>query len=185
METKIHAIELDADGRFACDAPGFDPDAPTLDNWTRDRCPDGLYQARYTGTRNAITGEWTGGNWVDAAAPDLLALAKEAKRAEINAWRAAEEAGGIDHAGHRWDTDAAARERIMAVALAGIEPPTGYWTDADNNDVPMTGEQLRALYGAILALGGRIHNWQRAMKEEVDALIQINAVKNYPVGWPD
>lgn len=183
--TKIHAIELDTDGRFVCDAPDFDPEAPTLENWTADRCPDGLYQARYTGTRND-TGEWVDGEWVDDAAPDLLAQAKAEARNRVNLWRDEQEQGGFDHDGHRWDSDTSARGRIASVAplcLVGIDPPTGYWTDADNIDVPMTAANFVALYTAMLTAGGAVHDRQRAMKTEVDALADVAAVESYVVGW--
>lgn len=180
--TNIHAIELDTEGRFVCDAPDFDPEAPTLENWTADRCPDGLYQARYTGTRSE-TGEWLEGEWLDDAEPDPLAKAKADKLAQVNRWRDEQEQGGFDHDGHRWDSDEVSRQRLMAVALAGIEPPTGYWTSADNIDVPMTGEQLRTLYGAMLVIGGQIHDRQRAMKAEINILQSVEDIQNFVVGW--
>lgn len=185
MENKIHAIELDAEGRFVCDAPGFDIEAPTLDNWTADRCPNGMFQARYTGARNAITGEWTDGDWVDDAAPDLLANAKASARSRVNLWRDGQEAGGFDWNGHRWDSDEPARQRIMAVALAGIEPPTGYWTDADNTDVPMTSGGMAALYQTMITIAGQIHDRQRQLKLAIDAATTVAEVEEIDIGWPD
>jgi hypothetical protein len=181
----LHAIELGSDGRFACDAPSFDPQAPTLDNWTADRCPDGLYQARYTGARNAITGEWTGGDWVDDAAPDLLAHAKASARSRVNLWRDQQEAGGFDWNGHRWDSDEPARQRIMAVALAGIEPPTGYWTDANNADVPMTLADMAVLYQTMIIIAGQIHDRQRQLKLSIEAATTVAEVEAITIGWPE
>lgn len=181
----IHVIELDSFGYFVCDAPGFDPADQNLSNWTKTRCPNGLYQARYTGTRNAITGEWTGGDWIDDAAPDLLALAKSAARGCVNDWRDEQEAGGFDWNGHRWDSDEPARQRIMAVALAGIEPPTGYWTDADNADVPMTSADMAALYQTMIIIAGQIHDRQRQLKLAIDAATTVAGVEAITVGWPD
>ena len=182
--TNIHAIELDADGRFVCDAPGFDPEAPTLENWTADRCPDGMYQARYTGTRSE-TGEWLEGEWLDDAAPDLLAQAKATARNRVNLWRDEQEQGGFYHDGHRWDSDELSRQRLMAVALAGIEPPTGYWTSADNVDVPMTSGGMAALYQTMITIAGQIHDRQRQLKLAIDAATTVAEVEEIDIGWPD
>ncbi|EJJ5356057.1 DUF4376 domain-containing protein, partial [Salmonella enterica] len=68
--------------------------------------------------------------------------------------------------------------------------PDGFiWTDADNNDVPMTAGELLNLSDAIdLAMftkGLQIHMRQRQMKEEVNKLTDAQAVLNYVVGWPE
>lgn len=54
--------ELDQTGYFVSAYPVVG-DVP-LENWTYDRIPNGLYEARYTGTR-LETGEWVDGEWVD------------------------------------------------------------------------------------------------------------------------
>ncbi|EJD0490370.1 DUF4376 domain-containing protein, partial [Salmonella enterica] len=63
------------------------------------------------------------------------------------------------------------------------------WTDADNNDVPMTAGELLNLSDAIdqamFTKGLRIHMRQRQMKDEVDKLTDANSVLDYVVGWPD
>ncbi|AEY01469.1 hypothetical protein GU3_08565 [Oceanimonas sp. GK1] len=105
------------------------------------------------------------------------------KHAEINTWRDSQELLPVEHAGYRWDADPTSRARIESVLLAGAMP-LDYWTDADNTDRPMTLEQLRALYAAIVQQGGRIHDRQRQMKTEVATLTTIEAVQAYPVGWP-
>jgi hypothetical protein len=107
-----------------------------------------------------------------------------AKHAQINAWRDQQELTTVAHNGYRWDADPTSRARIESVLLAGAMP-LDYWTDADNVDRPMTLEQLRALYAAIVQQGGRIHDRQRQMKAEVAALTTIDAVQAYPIGWPD
>lgn len=121
----------------------------------------------------------------EALSIHLLESAKSSKRGEINAWRSAQEEAGLILGGNKWDSDKTSFQRIMAVALAGAEPPTGYWTSFDNVDVPMTGEQLRELYAAMLTAGSQIHDRQRTMKTEVDALSDVAAVESYIVGWPN
>ncbi|ECH2931424.1 DUF4376 domain-containing protein, partial [Salmonella enterica] len=62
------------------------------------------------------------------------------------------------------------------------------WTDADNNDVPMTSGELINLSDAIdqamFTMGLKIHMRQRQMKEEVDKLTYAKSVLDYVVGWP-
>lgn len=103
--------------------------------------------------------------------------------ADINTWRDQQELATVEHDGQHWDADPTSRARIESVLLAGAMP-LDYWTDADNVDQPMTLEQLRELYAAIVQQGGRIHDRQRTMKAEVNALTTIDAVQAYPVGWP-
>lgn len=115
--------------------------------------------------------------------PPRLADYVGTKHVDINTWRDQQEQDPVEHGGHRWDADPTSRARIESVLLAGAMP-LDYWTDADNVDRPMTLEQLRALYAAIVQQGGRIHDRQRQMKTEVAALTTIEAVQAYPVGWP-
>ncbi|HAD5966827.1 TPA_asm: DUF4376 domain-containing protein [Salmonella enterica subsp. enterica serovar Typhimurium] len=126
--------------------------------------------------------------------PEMLAAAKSAKHAEINAWRDYQENGNYVFIlnGRNWDCSKASQDRlspVAAMARAGELPPGFFWTDADNNDVPVTTEELTALEGAMqknmVLVGFKIHERQRQMKEEVDALTDYTAVKSYAVGWPD
>lgn len=122
----------------------------------------------------------------EALAIHLVASAKAKKFDEVSAWRDSEERNGFTHAGHRWDSDEAATKRILSVApmcLQGIDPPTGYWTSADNINVPMNAAEFVAMYVAMLSAGGAVHDRQRTMKAEVDALSDVAAVENYTIGW--
>ncbi|MFP2768337.1 DUF4376 domain-containing protein [Oceanisphaera sp. KMM 10153] len=115
--------------------------------------------------------------------PAAITLHQKSKHAEINTWRNQQELATVEHNGQHWDADPTSRARIESVLLAGVMP-LDYWTDASNQDQPMTLEQLRELYAAIVQQGGRIHDRQRTMKAEVNALTTIEAVQAYPVGWP-
>lgn len=122
----------------------------------------------------------------EALATHLVASAKARKLDEVHAWRDSEERKGFIHAGHRWDSDEAATKRILSVAplcLQGIDPPTGYWTSADNVNVPMNAAEFVAMYIAMISAGGAVHDHQRAIKAEVDALSDVVAVENYTIGW--
>ncbi|EDT6783058.1 DUF4376 domain-containing protein, partial [Salmonella enterica subsp. enterica] len=120
--------------------------------------------------------------------------ARQKKRAEINAWRDAQENGSVIFVlnGHRWDCGKASQTRlspVVAVAKSGMLPPGFFWTDADNTDVPMTTDELTALEAAMqqnmVLQGFKIHERQRQMKEEVDKLTDYKAIKDYAVGWSE
>lgn len=124
--------------------------------------------------------------------PEMLTAAKDKKHAEINAWRDVQESGNypFELNGHRWDCSKASQDRlapVTAVARQGTLPPGFFWTDADNEDIPVTADELSALEGAMqqnmVLQGFKIHERQRQMKEEVDKLTDYRSVQNYVIGW--
>ncbi|TXQ18483.1 DUF4376 domain-containing protein, partial [Escherichia coli] len=70
-----------------------------------------------------------------------------------------------------------------------ILPEGFFWTDAENNDVPMTAEALMALSEAaekaMFTKGMEIHVRQRTMKKEIEALDDAEAILAYKVGMAD
>ncbi|EBY0802743.1 DUF4376 domain-containing protein [Salmonella enterica] len=126
--------------------------------------------------------------------PEMIQSAKDAKHAEINNWRDAQENGNIPFTlnDQKWDCGKASQTRlapVVAVAKSGALPPGFFWTDADNIDVPMTADELTALEAAMqqnmVLQGFKIHERQRQMKEEVDKLTDYKAIQTYAVGWPE
>ncbi|MCG9031416.1 DUF4376 domain-containing protein [Laribacter hongkongensis] len=113
--------------------------------------------------------------------PPTLEALREQRRAEINRWRDEQENGGIEHAGHCWDTDEASLQRINAVLLAGTNP-LGIWTSADNVDVPMTLEDMQGLFAAIVTRGSAIHARQREMKQAIDGMSR-DELEAFQPGW--
>ncbi|EKO1021337.1 DUF4376 domain-containing protein [Salmonella enterica subsp. enterica] len=116
------------------------------------------------------------------------------KHAEINAWRNSQENANyvFQFNNHNWDYGKAMQERLsLSVQMAKSNKlPAGFiWTDADNNDVPMTAGELLNLSDAIdqamFTTGLQIHLRQRQMKEEIDKLTDAQAVLDYVVGWTD
>lgn len=116
------------------------------------------------------------------------------KHAEINAWRNSQE--NVNYVfqfnNHNWDCGKTTQERLtLSVQMAKANKlPAGFiWTDADNNDVPMTSGELLNLSDAIdqamFTTGLQIHLRQRQMKEEIDKLTDAQAVLDYVVGWSD
>ncbi|ECD6767820.1 DUF4376 domain-containing protein [Salmonella enterica subsp. enterica serovar Newport] len=126
--------------------------------------------------------------------PEMILAAKQEKHAEINAWRDAQENGSITFSlnGHKWDCGKASQSRlapVVAVARIGTLPPAFFWTDADNVDVPMSADELVSLEATMqqnmVIQGFRIHERQRAMKEQVDNLTDYKTIQGYVVGWPE
>ena len=113
-----------------------------------------------------------------------LANARDTSHAAINAWRDQQESAGFDWNGHHWDSDPESRDRIMSVALANIAPPNGYWTDANNVDVPMTDPaDMHAMYAAMITRGAQIHDRQREMKREVETM-SLEQLQTFQPDWP-
>ena len=135
-------------------------------------------QVATQGDPHQADGKWVRG-WVVSARPDDEL--RHIIRKEINDWRAAQEIGGVEYSGWTFDSDPSARERIQAVVLAG-ENPLGIWTDAENIDRPMTYEDVRGLFGAIVQRVAEIHARQRAMKAEIGTLSD-DELFNYSVSW--
>ncbi|ENX2733315.1 DUF4376 domain-containing protein [Salmonella enterica] len=131
--------------------------------------------------------------WVDIPLPDIED-ARSRKHDEINAWRNKQESANyiFTFNNHKWDYGKATQERLsLSVQMAKANKlPAGFiWTDADNNDVPMTAGELLNLSDAIdqamFTKGLQIHMRQREMKEEIDGMTDVKAILDYVVGWPD
>lgn len=111
--------------------------------------------------------------------------AVSAKRTEINNWRTTlegEDTQTVMAIDSEWDAGPSARLRIDSTLLTAVMP--SYWTDANNVDHEgMTLEDLKQVKVAISELGFAIHDRQRTMKKEVEALTNFDDILNYPVGW--
>ncbi|EGR7452842.1 DUF4376 domain-containing protein [Salmonella enterica] len=146
-----------------------------------------------TANRRAdISGRW---GFDGTGVIDLMTLekAREQKHAEINRWRNAQENTNYVFAfnGRNWDYGKATQERLspsVQMAKANKLPAGFIWTDADNNDVPVTAGELLNLSDAIdqamFTMGLKIHMRQREMKEAVDKLTDVKAILDYQPGWP-
>ncbi|EHB8379970.1 DUF4376 domain-containing protein [Salmonella enterica] len=147
-----------------------------------------------TANRRAdISGRWgfDGTNIIDLL---TLEKAREQKTHEIDTWRNRQESANYTFTfdNHKWDYGKATQERLtLSVQMAKANKlPAGFiWTDADNNDVPMTAGELLNLSDAIdqamFTKGLQIHMRQREMKEEIDKLTDVKAILDYKIGWPD
>ncbi|EOU6712336.1 DUF4376 domain-containing protein, partial [Escherichia coli] len=80
-------------------------------------------------------------------------------------------------------------EPSVAAAKSGKLPEAFFWTDAENNDVEVTAEELIALSEAaeqaMFTKGMEIHVRQRTMKKELEKLTSADEILAYRVGWGD
>lgn len=118
---------------------------------------------------------------------DVEAL-RSAARAQIEQWRDQQENEGITfvHDGREWDGGLIVRQRLQPVVSLPALPPGFFWTDRDNNDVPLTLSELRELSDAhevaLVTRGFEIHARQRAMKAEV-ADMDAEQLQAFAPGW--
>lgn len=131
--------------------------------------------------------------WVEIPLPNIDD-ARNQKHDEINAWRDNQENGSatFDWNGHKWDAGKASQDRlapVLVVAKSGQLPEGFFWTDASNEDVPVTVDDLTAIDAgmtqAMVVQGFKIHERQRQMKKDISELTKVSDILNYPVGWPD
>ncbi|EMO8006752.1 DUF4376 domain-containing protein [Salmonella enterica] len=143
--------------------------------------------------RADISGRWCfdGTDITDLMTPDK---AREQKAREIEAWRNIQENANYVFAfnDRNWDYGKITQERLsLSVQMAKANKlPDGFiWTDADNNDIPMTSGELINLSDAIdqamFTKGLQIHMRQRQMKEELEKLTDVKAILDYKTGWPE
>lgn len=118
---------------------------------------------------------------------DVEAL-RSAARAQIEQWRDQQEHEGLTftHDGRAWDGGLIVRQRLQPVVSLPALPPGFFWTDRDNNDVPLTLSELRELSAAhevaLVTRGFEIHARQRAMKAEV-ADMDAEQLQAFAPGW--
>ncbi len=123
--------------------------------------------------------------------PELLAAAREAKKQEINAWRAEQEARPFmfEWNGHTWNAGPDSLVRIYPAAMAAkgqSARSTMTWGDADNQQVKLSMQKLEELATAMvqaqLMRNDEIYHRQRAMKDALDSLNDLPAVRAFRVG---
>lgn len=123
---------------------------------------------------------------------EMLEAAKDAKRAEINRWRDAQENMEylMEFDGRKWDYGKKTLARISTTRLMAEKNtlPAGFaWTDGENNVVPVTAEGIISLADAIeqamFTKGVEINTRQLQMKAEIAALTELKAIRGYVVGW--
>ena len=133
---------------------------------------------------------------VDSAATEVsyvveylpLGELKAVARGRINRERDRREGTSFPYLGRTFDCDSRSVQRINTAvqaaqaALAGSLPFTLTWTDAENQDVEMTAEQVVAMPLALAVWGNDLHQTCRTLKQQIDAAETPEAV--LAVTWP-
>lgn len=115
---------------------------------------------------------------------ELIAAAKPAKIAELKAERDTKEVEPIEYNGNAYDYDDKARERINAAIIA-LDVQTQArgttasidWTTADNNDVKVTADDLRAVIALVANRSNALHVAYRVAKDKVEAATNVAEVE--------
>nr|DAG48198.1 MAG TPA: protein of unknown function DUF4376 [Caudoviricetes sp.] len=111
---------------------------------------------------------------------ELLATAKPAKIAELKAERDAREVEPITYNGNSYDYDEKARERINAAIIAldvqGADASID-WTTADNQDVKVTANDLRAVVASVARRSNALHVAYRKAKDKVEQATTVADVE--------
>ncbi|HCW2886486.1 TPA: DUF4376 domain-containing protein, partial [Escherichia coli] len=115
---------------------------------------------------------------------------KAAKRQEINAWRAEQEAQPFtfEWNGRTWNAGPDSMARLYPVVMAAKSDTartTLAWGDADNQQVKLSMQKLDELLTAMVQAqvdrNDEIYRRQREMKEELSSLEDLRSVRNFVV----
>lgn len=137
-------------------------------------------------TREAVKAWLAAGNTPLPADAPTLDDVKDAKKAEIRAYR--------DNLllltpfnGKLFQTDTNSKIQIMVIAgQTTLLPSAAKWRTADNTYADMTLELFQQLMSAIMQREGAAFTNSSAHQDSVDALTDVAAVKSYDfsTGWP-
>lgn len=108
---------------------------------------------------------------VVAEAEEPIGNIRARKIIELKRQRDAAEVEPIAYNGHLYDYDSKARDRINAAIIAlelQGEGATIEWTTADNDDTPVTANDLKMIIAAVAVRSNKLHTAYRIAKEKVE-----------------
>jgi len=123
--------------------------------------------------------------------PELIAATREARKQEINAWRAEQEAQPFtfEWNGRTWNAGPDSMARLYPVVMAAksdMARTTLAWGDADNQQVKLSMPELEelaaAMAQAIVERNNKIYQRQREMKEELSSLDDLGLIRASGIG---
>lgn len=107
---------------------------------------------------------------------------KQAKLIELKTIRDTEEVKPIEYNGNLFDFDDKARDRINSAIIAlSITGQSIEWTTADNTNVLVTADDLRAVIAAVAIRSNELHIKYRNLKEQVLACTTKEQVEQ--ISW--
>ena len=148
-----------------------------------------------TATDTAETGqrvwqELQSGRWGEitpfVVTPELLEAVKAAKRQEIEEWRTEQEAQPFtfEWNGHSWNGGPDSMARLYPVVMSAksvTTPKTMVWSDAENQQVKLSMQQLDELLTAMVQAqvdrNDEIYFRQREMKDELNNLDDLRSIR--------
>lgn len=141
-------------------------------------------------TGQQIWQELQSGKWGEIApfsvTPEMIESAKDAKRQEIEAWRAEQEAQPFtfEWGGHIWNAGPESLARLSPVMMAAKSENSRaafVWNDACNEPVPMTMAQAEELAAAMaqaqLERNNETFLRQREMKAQLNNLVHLEDIR--------
>ncbi len=105
-------------------------------------------------------------------AEEPIETLRERKIMELKRQRDSKEVEPIEYKGNLYDYDEKARDRISAAIIAlelQGEGATIEWTTADNDDAPVTANDLKMIIAAVAVRSNKLHTAYRVAKEKVEA----------------
>ncbi|MDN1888037.1 DUF4376 domain-containing protein, partial [Escherichia coli] len=120
--------------------------------------------------------------------PEMLAVAKAAKRQEIEIWRTEQEAQPFtfEWNGRTWDAGPDSMARLYPAVLASKSDTARdvmTWGDADNQQVKLSMPELEelaaAMAQAVVERNDEIYRRQRELKEELSSLEDLNSIRKF------
>ena len=146
-------------------------------------------------TGQQIWQELQSGKWGEIApfsvTPELIAAAKDAKKMEIEAWRAEQESQPFtfEWNGHTWNAGPDSIARLSPVVMAAKSDTARTalaWGDADNQQVKLSMPELEELATAMAQAqvdrNDEIYQRQREMKQELNNLEDLGSIRAFGIG---
>jgi hypothetical protein len=178
METK-NVYRYDEKGYFEHKVVLDDTDrSPVSGNW---QIPAYCTEVEPPSTKEGFKIKWNGEGWEyeedtkdkepEPEKPTFEEL-KQQKIQELKWERDRKEVEPIAYNGHVYDYDDKARDRINAAIIAldlQGEKASIEWTLADNSNITVTANDLRAVIGAVALRSNALHVAYRTAKEKVEA----------------
>ncbi|HAI4800113.1 TPA: DUF4376 domain-containing protein [Escherichia coli] len=145
-------------------------------------------------TGQRIWEELQSGKWGEIApftvTPELIAVAKDAKKREIEAWRTEQEAlpFTFEWNGRTWNAGPDSMARLYPAVMASKSDTarkTMVWGDAENQQVKLSMQQLDELLTAMVQAqvdrNDEIYRRQREMKDELNNLKDLRSIREMAI----
>ncbi|HDD9944589.1 TPA: DUF4376 domain-containing protein, partial [Escherichia coli] len=122
--------------------------------------------------------------------PELIAAAKDAKKREIELWRAEQESQPFtfEWNGRAWNAGPDSMARLYPAVMASKSDTarkTMVWGDAENQQVKLSMPELEELAAAMAQAqvdrNDEIYQRQREMKEELNNLDDLRSIRAFDV----